>query len=97
MFGSIKNSKNNLVYLENVEAWTRSRFSLSDHDVVLVSEVNSVIPGCPPVETVIAFWSDPETRYRFTIFKPVIDVCEKDLPVSWLKSSLRDDGDLGCC
>ena len=97
MFGSIQKNKNNLVYLEKVEAWIRSRFSLLDDDIVLVSEIESPVPGSPPHETVIAFWSDPETRYRFTIFKPVIDVCEEDIPVSWLKSSLRDYGDLGCC
>ena len=97
MFGTIRKSENNLVYLECVETWTRERFSLSDQDIVMVSENDSLIPGCPPVETVISFWSDIEIRYRFKIFKPVADVCETDIPVSWLKSSLRDYGDADCC
>jgi nitrate reductase delta subunit len=51
---------------------------------------------CPPIETVIAFWTGEGTRYRFKIFKPVADVVEDDLPVFWLLPSLIDYGDLGC-
>lgn len=37
-----------------------------------------------------------DTRYRFTIFKPVADVMPDDLPISGLLPSLVDYGELGC-
>lgn len=97
MFGSIQKRPDNLMYLERVEGWVRKRFSLGEEDIVFISEVNSGIPGYPPLETVITFWGDVEVRYQFKIFKPVADVSEDDLPISWLKESLRDFGDGNCC
>ena len=97
MFGRSKRSKVHLALLEKVEDWTRARFSLPDRDIVLVSEVACRIPGGPPLETVVVFWLDVETRYGFRIFKPVTDVSEDDLPVYWLKPALRDFGDHDCC
>ena len=97
MFGQSKRSKVHLALLERVEDWTRARFSLPHDDIVLVSEVACRIPGGPPLETIVVFWSDVDTHYGFRIFKPVTDVSEADLPVSWLKSALRDYGDQDCC
>ena len=82
-----------------VRGWVRARFSLADEAVVLVTELTCTVPGCPPVETVIAFWEDGERRYRIKIFKPLAAVSRDDLPPGWLKSGLIDDGDdvCGCC
>ena len=74
--------------LERIETWTRRRFSLPDDAVVMVSELACVVPGCPPLETVVVFWSADKTRHHFRMFKPVVDVVEEDLPFAWLKDSL---------
>ena len=49
---------------------------------ILVAEVACAVPGCPPIETVIAFWSE-ERRHHFKVFKPVAEVTEDDLPPYW--------------
>lgn len=96
MFQSFQKSASERRAIARVSDWTRARFSLPDGATVMVAEINCQVPGCPPIETVIAFWSDPETRYRIKIFKPVADVTEDDLPVSWLLPALLDEDDLGC-
>jgi hypothetical protein len=83
---------------DGVRAWTRSRFGLPDEAAVLVAEVGCALPGCPPLETVVVFWTDAATRHRFKIFKPVEQVVEDDLPYAWLKDALIDDGSgWECC
>ena len=83
--------------LDRVREWVRARFGLDD-TAILVAEVACAVPGCPPLETVIAFWSG-ERRHHFKVFKPVIDVVEDDLPPRWLMSALAvpDDFECGCC
>jgi nitrate reductase delta subunit len=80
-----------------VREWVRERFGLGEA-AILVAEVDCAVAGCPPVETVIAFWSD-EKRHHFKVFKPVAEVVEDDLPPSWLKPALAvlDDFECGCC
>ncbi len=82
-----------------VKEWTRKRFALSDDAVVTVAEVQCALPGCAPVETVVAFWGTDSTRHRFKVFKPLADVCESDLPPRWLLNALIDynDADCDCC
>jgi hypothetical protein len=79
-----------------VKAWTRDRFG----DVtVLVSELESAVPGFPPLRTVVAFWSAERKHYHFTVFKPLTDVSETDFPPSWYKDALAvtPGVDCGCC
>ena len=85
--------------LERVEAWTRLRFKLADDAVVLVSEIACGLPGCPPLETVVAFWTQGDARHQFKVFKPVVDVLMDDLPPAWLKDALitLDAIDYNCC
>ncbi len=71
------------------------RFTLSGETTILVSEVACALPGCPPVETVIAFWEN-EQRYLFKIFKPVGEVLADDLPFAWQKESLAVPVDFVC-
>jgi nitrate reductase delta subunit len=40
-----------------IQGWTRRRFKLEPTAAVLVSEVACRVPGCPPLETVVAFWT----------------------------------------
>jgi nitrate reductase delta subunit len=96
MLGNVRRTSGHLDAVARVESWVRSRFSLSDAAVVMVAEVECQMPGCPPIETIAAFWGEDGTRYRFKIFKPVAKVVEDDLPISWLLPSLVDYGELGC-
>jgi nitrate reductase delta subunit len=83
--------------VERVREWVRARFSLGE-GAILVAEVACAVPGCPPIETVIAFWSD-ERRHHFKVFKPVAQVIEDDLPPYWMKRALAvsDDFECECC
>jgi hypothetical protein len=83
---------------ERVRAWTRARFGLPDDAVIMVAEVTCAVPGCPPLETVVAFWIEG-TRHHFKVFKPVAEVVEDDLPPYWLKPALAvsDDFQCECC
>jgi hypothetical protein len=96
--GFAKKSPEHLAALERVREWTRERFALADDTAILVVEVACPLPGCPPLETVVAFWSD-EKRHHFKVFKPVAEVVPDDLPVAWLKSALvvPDGADCECC
>jgi nitrate reductase delta subunit len=77
---------------------TRSRFALSPNDAVMVAEVACALPGCPPIETVIVFWSAGERRHSFKIFKPAIEATDDDLPPFWMKDALlRDESADFCC
>jgi nitrate reductase delta subunit len=85
--------------IEHVQQWTRTRYSLSEDAPVLVSELECKRPDCPPLETVVAFWTDDESRYHFKVFKPVTEVRVDDLPPTWLRDALfgTDDDGMGCC
>lgn len=99
MLGSSRKSPEHRQALHRVEAWTRERFQLPHETVVLVSEIACGLPGCPPLETVVAFWSEDGTRHQFKVFKRATEVVEDDLPPKWLKSALtasEEDG-FSCC
>ena len=98
MLGFIKKSPDHLAALDRVREWTRARFQLADEAAILVAEVACMQPGCPPLETVVAFWAD-ERRHHFKIFKPVADVVCDDLPFAWLKESLvvPEGFECDCC
>lgn len=82
--------------LDRVRAWTRERFTLAEDAAILVSEVTCALPGCPPRETVVAFWTGNEQRHQFKLFKPVAEVVADDLPPAWLKNALVAIEGLGC-
>lgn len=83
---------------DRVRDWTRLRFKLSADDAVLVTEIECQLPGCPPLETIVAFWeaADETKRYHFKVFKPIAEVVEDDLPPSWLKPGLLATDIFGC-
>ena len=97
MLAFIRKSPEHVAALDRVREWVRARFALGDA-AILVAEVACAVPGCPPIETVIAFWSD-ERRYHFKVFKPVAGVTEGDLPPAWYKPALAvpDDFECSCC
>jgi hypothetical protein len=96
--GFIKRSPQHLESLNRVREWTRCRFALPEQASIVVAEMACAVPGCPPRETMIVFWVD-DRRHHIKLFKPVVEVCEEDLPPAWLMPSLAasDALDCDCC
>ena len=84
---------------EQVRDWTRTRFALGDVATVMVAEVVCAVPGCPPLETVVAFWTETDKRHHFKIFKTVAHVTEDDLPPAFMKNALiaLEGFECDCC
>jgi hypothetical protein len=82
-----------------VKRWTRERFSLGADATILVSELESAVPGFPPLHTVVAFWTADRRHYHFRVFKPLAAVEESDVPPSWYREALAvsDPGQCSCC
>ena len=99
MLAFTKRGPEHLAALDRVRAWTRVRFRLADEVAITVAEVACTLPGCPRLETVIAFWTAPDCRHHFKVFKPVADVLEDDLPPAWMRDALivPDDFTCDCC
>ena len=83
---------------DRVRAWTQARFKLTEDDTVMVSEVTCGVPGCPPIETHVVFWTTLG-RHHFKVFKPLAEVTKDDLPPAFMKNALlAPDGiDCECC
>lgn len=98
MLGSLKKSPEQSAALDRVAAWTRARFKLPDDAAILVSEIACSLPGCPPLETVVAFWTEGG-RHHIKFFKAAVEVAEDDLPPAWMKNALIVPEDFGaeCC
>jgi hypothetical protein len=92
-----KKSLAHLEALDRVRTWTRARFKLADEATVVVAEIACGLPGCPPLETVVAFWTADDRRHQFKLFKPVQEVVQGDLPFAWLLDSLVASEIGDCC
>jgi hypothetical protein len=99
MLRTYKRQPEHIAALDRVREWTRARFKLPEDASILIAEVSCTVPGCPPLETVVAFWTDNETRHHFKLFKRVDEVSEDDLPPTWMKNALIavEGSDLECC
>jgi nitrate reductase delta subunit len=95
--GNLKKSPEQLQHAERIKQWTRERFTLAEEDAILVSEIGCALPGCPPLETVVAFWTEDKRLHHFKVFKPLAEVVEEDLPWSWLKDALAEQDGYECC
>jgi len=84
--------------LDRVRGWTRARFSLADDETVMATQIACTVPGCPPIETHIVFWT-VLGRHHFKVFKPVAEVTEDDLPPAFMKDALvaLEGSDCDCC
>jgi hypothetical protein len=82
----------------DVRAWTRGRFALAPDETVMVSDIFCAVPGCPPIETHVVFWT-ALGRHHFKVFKQVADVTQDDLPPAFMKNALIaiDGADCDCC
>jgi hypothetical protein len=94
--GSARKNPQQARAAERVRDWVRARFALGDDATVMVSEIACAVPGCPPIETVIAFWTDAARRHHYKVFKPLAEVIEDDLPPSWMKDALAELDVFGC-
>ena len=97
--GAPRKGPGHLAAVERLKDWTRSRFALGEADTVVVTEIARALPGFPPIETAVAFWSADGTRHHFTVFKAVEGVAEEDLPPSWLRETLAlsEGVECACC
>jgi hypothetical protein len=98
MLGFIKKSNENGAASGRVRGWTQARFALTEDETVMVSEIACAVPGCPPIETHIVFWT-ARGRHHFKVFKPLADVTDADLPPAFMKNALiaLDGADIDCC
>ncbi|HET9822245.1 MAG TPA: hypothetical protein VFQ16_10515 [Burkholderiaceae bacterium] len=97
MFGNLRPDATQDAAFACVEAWVRERFRLDAEATVLVTELQCALPGCPPLETVIAFWTaDGDIRHHLKVFKPVREVAPDDLPPWWMKEALAAPPDWVC-
>jgi nitrate reductase delta subunit len=98
-FASAKRDPERGVAAERVRQWTRARFALPEDAAVMVAQVTCAVPGCPPLESVVAFWTENDKRHHFKVFKPLAEVVEDDLPPAWLKNALADveGSEWECC
>ena len=99
MFGSFAAGPQQDAALARVEAEARARFRLTPDTSVMVAEMACALPGCPPLETVIAFWSgsgEAVLRHHYKVFKPVQQVTADDLPPWWMKDALVVPPDWAC-
>ena len=76
MLAFTKKSPEHTAALDRVRGVGARALPAPDDTAILVAEVACAVPGCPPIETVIAFWSD-ERRHHFKVFKPVAEVAER--------------------
>ena len=83
--------------LAGIRNWTRARFKLAPDAVVLVAEVACRLQGCPPLETVVAFWTADERRHQFKLYKPLAEIVYDD--IGWLIGSptSHDGTQWDCC
>ena len=98
MLGFTRTSAENSGALDRVRDWTRARFKLADLETVMVSQIACGVPGCPPIETHVVFWTDAG-RHHFKIFKPLAQVGEDDLPPAFMKNALvaLEGFECDCC
>jgi hypothetical protein len=98
MMRSLKSRLGDAATLDRVRDWTRARFQLTDEETIMVSEIACGVPGCPPIETHVVFWT-ALGRHHFKVFKPLADVIEDDLPPAFMKNALiaLEGVDCDCC
>lgn len=99
LLGAARKDAAHFAALDRIKQWTRERFKLAQSAPIVVAEVACSVPGCPPLETVAAFWTGDGRRYQFKLFKRPEQVVRDDLPYTWLMKSLEAaEGDgLDCC
>ena len=97
MLGFSKKGFADAAALDRVRDWTQARFRLTDDETIMVSEIACSVPGCPPIETHVVFWT-AAGRHHFKVFKPLTQTVEDDLPPAFMKNALIAlEGEVFCC
>jgi nitrate reductase delta subunit len=98
MLGFTTKSPDRAAAVGRLRGWTKARFALTGDETVMVSELACSVPGCPPIETHVVFWT-AAGRHHFKIFKPLADANEDDLPPAFMKDALvaPEGFDCDCC
>jgi hypothetical protein len=95
-FGGKRKGAAHLAAVERLKDLTRERFALGEDDTVLVTETQCALPGFPPLDTVVAFWSADGTRHHYRVFRPAQEVVESDIPPAWMKDALAAAPGIEC-
>jgi hypothetical protein len=98
-FGALRKGVAHLEAVERVKDATRERFALGDGDTILVTESAPALPGFPPHETKVVFWTADGARHHFKVFKPVEEVADADVPPAWMRQALTaaEGVECPCC
>ncbi len=98
MLGFTTKSPDRAAAVARLRGWTQARFALADEDPVMVSELACGVPGCPPIETHIVFWT-AAGRHHFKIFNPLGEGSDDDLPPAFMKNALvaLEGFECDCC
>ncbi len=95
--GPARRNAANREHIRRARELARERFRLGDDETLTVTEVECALPGCPPIETVIVFWTQGgNQRHHYKVFKPVAEVTEADLPPWWMKDALAVTEEFAC-
>jgi hypothetical protein len=95
-FGAARKGAAHLDAVERLKDLTRARFALSSDDTVMVTEEKPSYPGCPPMETVVAFWVGGRAPHHFRVFKAAQDVLPADVPPAWMRDALAGVPGITC-
>lgn len=79
------------LHVRRIETLARDHFRLQPFTPVRVAEAPTTLPGFPPVETLVSFWSGNQSEHRWRVFKPVAQVTRDDLPPWWMKDAIVID------
>ena len=98
-FGGMRKGVRHLEAVEHVKDLARERFGLGPGDTILVAESVPTLPGFPPHETKVVFWTADGTRHHFKVFKPVEELTDGDVPPAWMRESLTgaEGVECACC
>jgi hypothetical protein len=98
-FGGLRKGVGHLEAVERIKDATRIRFGLGQDDTILVAEHGPALPGFPPHETKVVFWTADGTRHHYKVFKAVEEVAEDDVPPAWMRQSLSaaEGVECPCC
>jgi nitrate reductase delta subunit len=85
--------------IKRVRQLARVHFGMREDDAVFVAQTECTRPGCPPLQTIVVFWSPDQTRRLFKVLKPAPEVETDDLPPPWLVEALGsfEQDDSACC
>jgi hypothetical protein len=62
-----------------IKEWVRAHFKVPPEVVVLVTEIYCDMPGCAPIETLVAIL-DPAGRKQYRSKRPMKEVKKEDIP-----------------